>query len=144
MKQEYTISCETAEMDLEAIHSFLAGAYWCKGIPRDTLQTAIDNSLCFGVFCAGDQVGFARAITDRATFAYLADVYILEQHRGKGLSKLLMQHITDHPQLQGLRRVMLATQDAHSLYAQYGFTSIKKPEILMENWKPDIYTDTWE
>ena len=140
MKSEYTFSCDKTDMDIEAIHAFLSGAYWSKGIPRETLQTAIDNSICFGIFLSGSQVGFARAITDRATFAYLADVYVLEEHRGNGLGKLLVQQVATHPQLQGLRRAMLATRDAHSLYAGFGFTALADPGIMMENLDPGVYT----
>lgn len=142
MESEYTISSDTAAMDVPAIHSFLSTAYWCSGIPLETVRRAVDNSVCFGVFHSGRQVGFARAITDGATFAYLGDVYILEDHRGRGLGKLLMQRVFEHPRLQGLRRMMLATRDAHSLYARFGFTELADPEIMMENWDPDIYGKT--
>ena len=127
-------------MDFEAIHAFIVESYWARGIPRETLKRAIENSLCFGVFAEhGEQIGFARAVTDTATFAYLADVYVLEAHRGLGLSKWLMQEILSHPGLQGLRRISLATQDAHGLYARFGFTPLANPEILMEVWNPGVY-----
>ena len=136
----YRISSDQSEMDVESIHEFVSQSYWAKGIPIETLKKAIDNSLCFGVFNSeGSQVGFARMITDLATYAYLADVYVLDEHRGKGLSKWLMQEIMSHPDLQGLRRMTLATLDAHGLYAKYGFSSLAAPEVFMENWDPSVY-----
>jgi GNAT superfamily N-acetyltransferase len=133
------ISTDPAKLDLDAIHSFLSGAYWCEGIPRETLERAIQNSLCFGVYAEGRQVGFARVVSDRATFAYLADVFVVETHRGRGLSKWMMEAIMNHPELQGLRRWTLGTRDAHGLYSKYGFTPPKFPERLMEINDPDIY-----
>jgi len=138
----YSISSDQSKMDLNAIHTYLSKSYWAEGVPRETLAKALQNSLCFGVFCADQQIGFARLITDKATFAYLADVYILEQHRGKGLSKWLMQEIIRHPQNQGLRRIVLATKDAHSLYAQYDFKALTHPDKFMELWKPDVYQNS--
>jgi len=136
----YRISSVQSEMNAESIHEFISQSYWAKGIPLETLKKAIRNSLCFGIFnCEGTQVGFARMITDSATYAYLADVYVLEEYRGKGLSKWLMQEIMSHPELQGLRRMTLATLDAHGLYEKYGFSELAKPEIFMENWNPEIY-----
>ena len=140
MIKGFRISSDRNEMDFEAIHAFIVESYWARGIPRETLKRAIENSLCFGVFAEhGEQIGFARAVTDTATFAYLADVYVLEAHRGLGLSKWLMQEILSHPGLQGLRRISLATQDAHGLYARFGFTPLANPEILMEVWNPGVY-----
>ncbi|MBJ7537401.1 GNAT family N-acetyltransferase [Marinomonas sp. C1424] len=140
--QGYKISTDHNDLDFEVIYSFISNSYWAKDIPRVTLQKALENSLCFGVYKdSGEQVGFARLITDRATFAYLADVFILDSYRGVGLSKWLMSHLVDHPDLQGLRRMMLATNDAHGLYAQYGFEAIKNPEILMQIWQPDVYNN---
>ncbi len=136
---DYDISTDPARFDLDAIHAYLTESYWSPGIPRETVARAIANSLCFGVFHHGRQVGFARMITDRATFAYLADVYLLEAHRGKGLAKRLMAAIMAHPDLQGLRRMMLATRDAHALYARFGFTPVKLPDRLMEKHVPDVY-----
>lgn len=107
-------------------------SYWAKGITREVLRKSVDNALCFGVYHDKKQVGFCKIVTDKATFAYLADVFILEQYRGQGLSKWLMQTVKNHPDLQGLRRWMLATADAHGLYTQYGFTPINKPERFME------------
>lgn len=136
----YRISTKLEEMDLSVIHGYLSQSYWARDIPLATLQRALQNSLCFGVFTDnGEQVGFARMITDRATFAYLADVFILDAHRGKSLSKWLMQAITENPDLQGLRRSVLATRDAHGLYRQFGYTALNKPETFMECWRPDVY-----
>ena len=142
MVKGYTISSDQSQMDLDAIHTYLSQSYWSAGVPKATLATALHNSLCFGVFCADQQIGFARLITDKATFAYLADVYILQQHRGKGLSKWLMQEIIQHPENQGLRRVVLATKDAHSLYAQYDFKALTHPDLFMELWTPDVYKNS--
>jgi N-acetylglutamate synthase-like GNAT family acetyltransferase len=142
MIEGFRISSESEDMDLEAIHDFISESYWAKGIPKRTLKKAVENSLCFGVFdSAGAQVGFARAVTDSATFAYLADVYILDKHRGQGLSKWLMAEVLSHPELQGLRRIALATFDAHGLYKKYGFKPLAKPEIFMESWNPNVYKD---
>src|SRR6202167_5348991 len=136
---EYSISTDPTRLDLDVIHSYLVGAYWCEGIPRQTVERAIANSLCFGLFHGKDQVGFARVITDSAAYAYLCDVYILEDHRGKGLGKWLMECGMAHPALQGLRRFSLATRDAHGLYRQFGFRKLNKPESMMEILRPDIY-----
>jgi GNAT superfamily N-acetyltransferase len=135
----YEITCDVARLDVGAIHSFLSASYWSPGIPRAVVERAIANSLCFGVFHEGKQVGFARVITDKATFAYLADVYILTEHRGKGLSRRLMEQVTQHPDLQGLRRVLLATRDAHALYAKFGFKPLAAPERIMEVHNPNAY-----
>jgi GNAT superfamily N-acetyltransferase len=136
----YEFSTDAARLDIDAIHAFLTQSYWSPGIPRATVARAIANSLCFGVFWQGQQVGFARVVTDKTTFAYLCDVYVLEAHRGHGLAKRLMEHVTKHPDLQGLRRMMLATRDAHGLYAQYGFTPLAAPDRIMEMLRPNIYT----
>ncbi len=135
----YEISTDHDKMDLNAIHAYLTQSYWSKGIPKETMKRAMENSLCFGVFLNSEQVGFARMTTDLATFAYLADVYILEKHRGQGLSKRLMQVIIEHPQLQGLRRIVLATRDAHGLYQKFGFKELANPQTFMELWTPDVY-----
>lgn len=127
------------DMDMTVIHGFLSQSYWAKGIPQATLRKALQNSLCFGLFDGEQQVGFARMVTDKATFAYLADVFVLESHRGHGGAKALMTAIMDHADLQGLRRMLLATRDAHSLYRQFGFTDLARPEIMMELHRPDIY-----
>jgi len=136
---EYSISTDPSRLDLDAIHAYLAGAYWCEGIPRQTVERAITNSLCFGLFHGKDQVGLARVVTDSATYAYLCDVYVLEAHRGKGLAKWLMECVMAHPALQGLRRFTLATRDAHGLYRQFGFRELTKPESKMEILHPDVY-----
>jgi GNAT superfamily N-acetyltransferase len=136
---EYSISADPARFDLNAIHSYLVRAYWCENIPRQTVERAIANSLCFGLFHGKDQVGLARVITDSATYAYLCDVYVLEDHRGKGLGKWLIECVMAHPALQGLRRFTLATRDAHRLYRQFGFRELSKPESMMEILRPDIY-----
>ena len=138
--QEYTISADKARMDIDVIHAYLSQSYWSPGIPREVVERAVANSMCFGIFRAEEQVGFARVVTDRATFAYLADVFILESHRGKGLSKALMREIRAHPDLQGLRRWLLATRDAHDLYRKFGFKELGNPSRLMEAHDPDAYT----
>ena len=130
---------DPGRLDMEVIHGFLAGAYWSQGIPRHVVERAVRGSLCFGLYEGERQVGFARVVTDRATFAYLADVFVLESHRGRGLSKLLVTGILGHPSLQGLRRWVLATRDAHSLYAQYGFKPLSAPERFMELHDPEVY-----
>ncbi len=126
------------------IYEYLSKAsYWAKNIPREVVEKSIGNSLCFGVYCKDEtQVGFARLITDKATFAYLADVFILEQHRGKGLSKWLIEVIQSHPELQGLRRWMLGTRDAHGLYEQFGWSEIPEEtrKRFMQRHFPDVYT----
>lgn len=136
----YEISTDPARLDVALIHRWLSeDSYWSKAIPREIVERALAGSLNFAVYHATEgQVGFARVVTDKATFAYLADVFILEGHRGKGLSKRLMQAIVDHAELQGLRRWLLATRDAHSLYAQFGFGPVVA-ERLMERVDPDIY-----
>lgn len=135
----YRISTETAAMDVDAIHAYLTRSYWAEGIPREVVERAIHGSLCFGLFHGDEQVGFARVISDRATFAYLCDVYVLEAHRGHGLSKWLMEVVLAHSDLQGLRRFLLATRDAHELYRRYGFAPMQRPERFMEIVRPDIY-----
>ncbi len=136
----YKISADFSDMDLAVIHEFISHSYWAKGVPLAIQQRAIENSLCFGIFTlAGEQVGFARMITDRATFAYLGDVFVLEAHQGKGLSKWLMAFILEHPELQGLRRMLLATRDAHGLYQQFGFKALASPDIFMQLHTPNAY-----
>ncbi|MBP1771593.1 MAG: family N-acetyltransferase [Holophagaceae bacterium] len=139
-RHPYSISTEKPRLDVQAIHAYLSRSYWSPGIPLEMVRRAIDHSLCFGVFHGPDQVGFARVITDQTTFAYLADVYILESHRGRGLSKWLMEVITGHAELQGLRRFMLATRDAHGLYRQFGFREAAHPSRLMEIVNPNAYS----
>jgi len=136
----YTISTDKARFDVTAIHTYLTRSYWSPGIPKAVVEKAIAGALCFGLFSEqGNQVGFARAITDGATFAYLADVYVLEEHRGKGLGKWIVETILAHPSLQGLRRILLATRDAHRLYAQFGFEPLATPESFMSIHRPNVY-----
>ncbi|WP_447731159.1 GNAT family N-acetyltransferase [Pseudoxanthomonas suwonensis] len=135
------ISDDRSELDVDLIHRFLSReTYWSKGIPRETVERAIAGSLCFGGYLEGEgQVAFARVVTDGATFGYLADVFVLPEYRGRGFSKQLMAAVMAHPQLQGLRRFMLATSDAHGLYARFGFREPARPRTLMEILRPDIY-----
>lgn len=144
MTEEISITTDKSRFDIDAIHAFLVRSYWSPGLPRAVLEKAIANSLCFGVFSGSRQIGFARVTTDKATFAYLADVYVLEEYRGRGLSKRLMTTILAHPDLQGLRRFMLATRDAHDLYRQFGFRSPANPDVLMEIHRPDVYRTAGE
>ncbi|MCP3862779.1 MAG: GNAT family N-acetyltransferase [Aestuariibacter sp.] len=126
-------------MDFDAIHAFIGQTYWAKGIPVETMQTALENSVCVGVMQGDKQVAFARVITDKATFGYLSDVFVLPEYRGLGLSKRMLETIMTMPELQGLRRFMLATKDAHSLYRQFGFESVSDATPLMQIHRPDIY-----
>ncbi|AJQ93712.1 GNAT family N-acetyltransferase [Gynuella sunshinyii] len=140
MITDYQFSSDPKDMDVSAIHQFLSRSYWSEGLPMSVLQKAMKNSMCFGIFTSDrQQVGFARMITDKATFAYLADVYILEAHRGKGLSKWLVKNILEHPDLQGLRRILLATRDAHELYARFGFEAVQDAKPFMQINHPNIY-----
>ena len=130
---EYSISTDKAKLQLEVIFSYLSErSYWANGRPYPVFIRSVNESVCFGVYHLDQQVGFARVISDFSTFAYLADVFILEEFRGKGLSKMLMKAIIEHPEFQTLKRWMLATADAHGLYSQFGFTPLKKPERWME------------
>lgn len=139
-RREFTVIDRRENLDVELIYNFLSNfSYWAKGISREAVVKSLDNSLCFGLFKDDKQIGFGRVVTDHATFAYLADVFILEDYRGKGLGKWLVECIVKHPDLQGLRRWMLATADAQQLYHQFGFTSLNKPERFMEKHNPDIY-----
>jgi GNAT superfamily N-acetyltransferase len=136
---EYTITTDRLRLDLAAIHAFLARSYWAAGVPLAVVERAVRNSLPFGLFHGEEQVGFARVVTDSATFAYLSDVYVLEAHRGKGLSKWLLEVIQGHEDLQGLRRFLLATRDAHGLYRQFGFTELANPSRMMEILDTKVY-----
>jgi GNAT superfamily N-acetyltransferase len=138
----YEISTDPARLDVGAIHAFLTESYWSPGIPRATVERALANSLCFGAFWQGQQVGFARVVTDRTTFAYLCDVYVLDAHRGRGLAQELMTRVVEHPDLQGLRRIMLATRDAHGLYAKFGFKPLASPGVMMEVHNPNVYSES--
>jgi len=135
----YEISCDAGRLDVAAIHRFLTQSYWAAGIPRSVVERALANSVCFGAYCDDEQVGFARVITDKATFAYLADVYVLPEHRGRGVAQQLLQQVMRHPDLQGLRRMLLFTRDAHSLYAKFGFRPLPAPERVMDLNNPDVY-----
>ena len=139
-RDQFCVSTDVNRLDIASIHHFLANeSYWSKNIPFNVVQKAVRNSLCFGVFKGEKQIGFARVVSDFVTFAFLADVFILEEYRGRGLSKWLLEFIMDHPDLRGLRRWMLATRDAHGLYAKFGFQPLSHPERLMEIHQPDIY-----
>lgn len=134
------ITTDKDRLDIELIHRFLCDeAYWSRGIPREVVERAIEGSLCFGGYLDGRQVAFARVVTDGATFGYLADVFVVPEHRGQGHSRTLMAAVMAHPELHGLRRFTLATLDAHGLYASFGFTAPARPETLMERFDPDIY-----
>jgi GNAT superfamily N-acetyltransferase len=137
---DYVISTEKSRIDMPFIHHFLSTqAYWCLNIPMDTVRRSVENSLCFGVYLGEQQVGFARIISDYATIAYLGDVFVVPEHRGKGLSKRLIAEIMSHPDLQGLRRWILLTGDAHGLYHQFGWKPVSNPDLYMEIATPNIY-----
>lgn len=135
----FTVTCDPTRMDLCVIATFLASSYWAKGIPSATVEKSLANSLCFALLEGEQQIGFARVITDYTTIAFLNDVFVLPAYRGRGLSKWLMECITSHPELQGLRRWMLSTRDAHGLYGKFGFTPLKKPDVFMEKHNPNVY-----
>ena len=137
---EYEIDTDRKRLDLAAIHRFLSNeSYWAHNRTMEQTLTAVENSQCFGLFCGKQQVGFARLVTDRATFAYIGDVYVIDEHRGKDLSKWLMKVIVEQPDLQGLRRWVLATRDAHGLYEQFEFAPLRHPDRWMERTAPDAY-----
>jgi len=138
-KDNFLISTDKAKLDVNAVHNYLTNSYWAEGIPLETVKKSIQNSDCFGVYENDKLVGFARVISDNATIGYLGDVFILEPYRGKGLSKWLMECIMKHPELQGFRRWILLTKDAHELYRKYGFKDIERPDRYMELTKPDVY-----
>jgi len=143
-RAEFEISTDPARIDLAVVHAFLTSSYWAAGIPLETVERSIRNSLCFGIYTGNRQVGFARVITDRATFAYLGDVFVLPEYRGQGLAKWMMECIVAHPELQGLRRWSLLTRDAHDLYSQFGFTELKSPQRWMERHNAEIYAPARE
>lgn len=136
---EFLLSTDPARLDVGLIHGFLTDCYWAKGIPLEIVARSIENSLCFGIYENDQQVGFARVISDFATYAYIGDVFILESFRGHGLGKWIMQSIMQHPHLQALRRWSLLTRDAHGLYTQFGFTPLESPERYMELHNPGVY-----
>jgi len=132
-RDEYRLSTDIDEFDFDVVHRYLSEvAYWSPGIAREKVERAARHSLAFGLFRGGAQIGYARMITDTATFAYLADVFVLPEHQGAGLGKWMMQCVMAHPDLQGLRRIMLVTSDAHGLYARHGFAASRHPERIME------------
>ena len=134
LSSDYEISCDPERIDIPLVHEFLRGSYWAEGRSRETVERSIKHSLCFGVYAAEQQIAFARVVTDRAVFAYLADVFVVPEFRGRGVSKALMRTILAHPDLQGLRTFLLGTRDAHGLYAQFGFGPIAEPQRLMAKY----------
>jgi len=133
------VSSAHADVDRDVVYAFISESYWAKGMRRETFERALANSICFSAFDGGAQVGFARVATDRATFAYLADVFVLPSHRGRGVADRIMETVAAHPDLQGLRRWVLITRDAHGLYAKHGWKPLAAPDRYMELWDPDVY-----
>jgi GNAT superfamily N-acetyltransferase len=140
VEHEIEISTDQARLDIDVIHGFLQTSYWAQGRRRMVVERAIRNSLCFGVYVAGRQVAFARVVSDRAVFAYLMDVFVVPEYRGRGISKVLMRAVLDHPDLQNLRVFLLGTQDAHGLYEQFGFRALAQPELWMSIHDPNSDT----
>lgn len=137
---ELRISTDPADVDIDLVHGFLSrDSYWCPGVPREVVARAIAHSLCFTLRLGDHQIGFARAVSDRATFAYLADVFVLPAYRGRGYGKRLIAAVLAHPDLQQLRRILLATRDAHELYAGFGFEALNAPERFMQIYDPEAY-----
>jgi len=139
VRDTFTVTSDPAKLDLAVIAEFLASSYWAKGIPAATVEKSLERSLCFALLDGERQIGFARVISDRVTIAYLGDVFVLPEYRGKGLGKWLIECVVSHPELQGLRRWVLATRDAHGLYEKFGFTPLKRPEFFMELHNPNVY-----
>jgi len=135
----YRLSLDREEMNIMLIHKFLTNSYWAKGVSMSVLEKAFRNSFCFGLFDNNQQVSFGRFITDRATYAYLADVFVLPEYQGRGLAKMMMKQVLKHPDLIGLRRIMLATRDAHGLYEKLGFETLSDPSVFMQCWTPNVY-----
>jgi GNAT superfamily N-acetyltransferase len=131
-KEDYLLSTDKRKLQLDVIHQFLSNSYWAKNIPLALVKKTVAGSLCFGLYYKQKQIGFARIITDSATFAYLADVFIVEEHRGKKLSSWMMEYIMSYDELKGLRRWMLATRDAHGLYKKFGFNALDEPDRIMQ------------
>jgi GNAT superfamily N-acetyltransferase len=138
-RDKFTVTTDRARLDRDVIVGFLTSSYWAQNIPRAIVDKSIDNSLCFGLLEEDRQIGFARVVTDCATLAYLADVFVLHEYRGAGLGKWLIECVMSHPDLQGLRRWVLGTRDAHGLYQKFGFTPLKRPEVFMELHNPGVY-----
>jgi len=139
-RDEFVISTDRARLDIDVVHNYLSTSYWAKGMPREILERGIENSLTFGVYHQDAQIGFARVITDLATYAYLSDVFIVEGYRRRGLSKWLMECVLAHPDLQGLRRFALFTRDAQGLYERYGFAPSRSTSTYLERWTPNVYS----
>lgn len=135
----FTVSTDPARVQLDVVHGFLTKAYWSEGIPRETVARAIAHSLPFGVYEGATQVGFARVVSDYTAIAYVGDVFVLPEWRGRGLSRFVMECMLAHPDLQGLRRWVLLTRDAHGLYEKFGFERITNPERWMHRWTPNVY-----
>ena len=140
-REQYSISTDPRRLDIDAVHAYLTRSFWAEGISRTLVAKAMAHSLCFGLFDGASQVGFARVVTDRATFAYLCDVYVLESHRGHGLGKWLIEAVMAHPDLQGLRRFQLVTRDAHGLYERHGFAAPDNPDRHMEIFRHGMYLE---
>ena len=138
-RDDCLVTTDPARVDLDVVHGFLVQSYWCPDIPRETVKRSIDNAIPFSLFVGGRAAGFARVVTDRATVAYLGDVFVLPGFRGRGLSLWMTECVVAHPELQGLRRWILLTRDAHGLYAKVGFTPLAAPERWMERWDPEVY-----
>lgn len=135
----FTLSTDKTRLDVDAIHDFLAhSSYWAQGRPREVVVRTIENSMCFGIYDGARQAAFARVVTDCATFAWVCDVFVVEEYRGRGLGKWLMESIVTHPDLQSLRRILLATRDAHGLYSQYGFIPLDEPGRFMHRFNPNV------
>jgi GNAT superfamily N-acetyltransferase len=139
-KAAYEISTDRQRLDLEMIHRFLANSYWARNIPRELVEKMVTNSMCFGAYHRGAQVGFGRVITDYTTVAYLADVFVLPEHRGKGVGRMLVNAMLHNPELSGLRRWLLATKDAHGLYQKAGFKALSNPSDFLTIHHPDVYS----
>ena len=138
-RDQYTVSTDPRALDIDVVHAYLTRSYWAEGISKELVEKAVPASLCFSLLDGARMIGFARVITDRATFAYLSDVFVLEDYRGRGLGKWLVESVVLHPDLSGLRRFVLATRDAHGLYERFDFTPLANPERFMEIVRPDIY-----
>jgi GNAT superfamily N-acetyltransferase len=143
-KDSYTVTTDPARLDLELIYRYLSEeSYWARGMPREVCERSVRNSLNFALLEGAQQIGFARVISDMATVAYLGDVFVVPEYRGKGLGKWLMECVVAHPSLQGLRRWILGTADAHGLYERFGFTRLKAPERFMEKHDPAVYRPSY-